>query len=133
MQEWKARSKAYHLMATEHTDDLNKVNIVWCPDTIVSDAVDHFHEKVDQWIYPAKSYFVAICYANWIALDFGENFLDVLNDKDLLPHDPYFKIYSEDMEIYNDILWYADWKNNEQGMVGDVRKYYEEEMLIGQL
>tara|TARA_B100001094_G_C17996969_1_gene703155 strand:- start:444 stop:806 length:363 start_codon:yes stop_codon:yes gene_type:complete len=120
-------------MATEHTDDLNQVDIVWKPDSIVDDAVLHFHEKVDEWIYPAKSYFVAICYANWIANDFNENFLDVLNDIDLLPHDPHFKVYSEEQTIYDDILWYANWKNNEQGMVPDVRKYYEEEMLIGQL
>ena len=51
-------------MATEHKDDLNKVDIVWRPDSIVNDAVRHFDEKVDEWIYPAKSYFVAICYAN---------------------------------------------------------------------
>ena len=54
MQEWKARSKAYHLMATEHKDDLNKVDIVWRPDSIVNDAVRHFDEKVDEWIYPAN-------------------------------------------------------------------------------
>ena len=54
MQEWKARSKAYHLMATEHKDDLNKVDIVWRPDSLVNDAVRHFDEKVDEWIYPDK-------------------------------------------------------------------------------
>ena len=133
MQEWKARSKAYHLMATEHKDDLNKVDIVWRPDSIVNDAIRHFDEKVDEWIYPAKSYFVAICYANWIALDFNEDFHEVLNDRDLLPHDPYFKPYTEDQNTYDDILWYANWNNNEQGMVPDVREYYEEEMLIGKL
>ena len=132
MQEWKARSKAYHLLATEFKDDLNKVEIKMTDD-IVGEAVRHFNEKVDEWIYPAKSYFVAICYANWITEDFKENFLDVLDDPDLLPHDPYFKRYSEDMETYDDILHYANWNNNEQGMVPDVREYYEEEMLIGQL
>ena len=120
-------------MATEHKDDLNKVDIVWRPDSIVNDAVRHFDEKVDEWIYPAKSYFVAICYANWIALDFNEDFHEVLNDKDLLPYDPYFKPYTEDQNTYDDILWYANWNNNEQGMVPDVREYYEEEMLIGKL
>ena len=132
MQEWKARSKAYHLMNKEYTDDLNKVEIKMTDD-VVGEAVRHFNEIVDEWIYPAKSYFVAICYANWITEDFTESFYEVLDDPDLLPHDPYFKRYSEDMETYDDILWMCNWKTNKQGMVPDVRKYYEEEMLVGQL
>ena len=133
MQEWKARSKAYHTLETKYEDDLTNIEIMWRPQNIVNDAVKHFNEKVDEWIYPAKSYFVAICYANWIALDFNENFLDVLNDSDLLPHDPYFVPYSKDQSTYDDILWHAGWENDEQGMVPDVRKYYEEEMLFDKL
>ena len=58
------------------------------------------------WIYPAKSYAVAICYANWLSQDFKEPFFDLLDDKDLLyGNDPYFKRYSEDpKQTYIDIL-----------------------------
>ena len=133
MSEWKARSKAYHHMNKDHTDDLNKVDIVWRPENIVEDAVKHFNEVVDEWIYPAKSYFVAICYANWITEDFTEDFYKVLDDPELLPHDPHFVRYSQAMEIYDDILWLCNWKTNYQGMVPDVKKYYDEEMLIGKV
>ena len=32
------------------------------------------------------------------------------------------------METYDDILHFANWDNNEQGMIPDVRQYYNEEM-----
>ena len=128
MKEWQIRQEVYRRLNTDMKDNLNGVEINWRPDTIVDDAVRHFNEKVDEWIYPAKSYFVGICYANWIADDFEENFLDVLDDPNLLPNDPYFKRYSEDMETYDEILHFANWNNNKQGMVPDVRQYYNEEM-----
>lgn len=130
--EWKARSKAYHHLNKEHSDDLNAVQINVRPDTIVEDALRHWNEHVDEWIYPAKSYFVAICYANWITEDFHESFYEVLDDPELLPHDPYFKRYSEDKQTYDDILAGLKWIVD-QGMVPDVRKYYEEEMMFDQL
>lgn len=130
--EWKARSKAYHHMNKEYTDDLNKVDIVWRPNTIVEDALMHWKEEVPDWIYPAKSYFVAICYANWITEDFEQYFDKVLDDPDLLPNDPYFKRYSEDKETYDEILKKLEWIEDE-GMVPDVYKYYREEMLFDEL
>ena len=86
-------------------------------------------------MYPAKSYFVAICYAYWISLDFRYDFLDLLDDPDLLAgNDPYFKPYSKDKETYNAILEQIEIPDpsSQMGMVPDVRSYYEEEMLFDQ-
>lgn len=136
MQEWKARQNASQLTAQitgqKHRDDLTDVAVLWRPDNIVEDALRHFNERVDEWIYPAKSYFVAICYANWIAEEFDEDFLDVLNDADLLPDDPYYIPYTLAPGIYDSILEKVVW-DEDMGMIPDVREYFDEEFLIGQL
>ena len=83
MKDWKARQMAFHATSGDFRDDLNEVDIVISED-IVGDAVMHFEEKVDEWIYPSKSYVVAICYAKWLEQDFDEDFYEVLDDPDLL-------------------------------------------------
>ena len=127
MKEWQTRQEVYRRLNQIGSDDLNKVDIVWRPDTIVEDALMHWKEEVPDWIYPAKSYFVAICYANWITEDFHEYFDEVLDTPNLLPDDPYFVPYSKDKETYDEILRQLVWLEDE-GMVPDVRKYYDEEM-----
>ena len=132
MLDWKTRQQLFNSTAEEFTDDLNKVDIRTEQDSVTW-AVKHFNEHVDEWVYPAKSYFVALCYAYWISLDFGEDFYDCLNDPYLLANnDPYFKPYSEDKETYNAILEQVELPDPlaQTGMVPDVRSYYEEEMMF---
>lgn len=132
MKEWKIRQFVYHKIHTNFSDNLNNVSVVYSEENIVDDAVMHFHEKVDDWLYPAKSYFVAICYAYWLAQDYGEEFFEVLNDPDLLyGNDPYFKTYREAPEIYDAILGQIELPPKD-GMVPDVRKYYNAECGIEQ-
>jgi len=134
MLNWKTRLQLFNSTATEFTDDLNKVDIRTEEDSVIW-AVKHFYERVDEWVYPAKSYFVAICYAYWISLDFKYDFYELLDDKDLLAgNDPYFKPYSEDKETYNAILDHISLPDpsSQTGMVPDVRSYYEEEMMFDQ-
>ena len=131
MKEWKARQSAYHLTASLFKDDLTDVNTVWNPDTIVDDALRHFEEYVDEWIYPAKSYVVAICYAYWLGKDFKEPFFEALNDPELLfSNDPHFVPYWQDEETYDAILDKINFDQN-KGMVPDIYEYYKEEMLYG--
>jgi len=134
MLDWKTRLQLFNSTAEEFTDDLNKVNIRTEEDSVTW-AVKHFNERVGEWVYPAKSYFVAICYAYWISLDFGYDFTELLDDKDLLAgNDPYFKTYSEDKDTYNAIIDQIELPDPlaQTGMVPDVRSYYEEEMLFDQ-
>jgi hypothetical protein len=110
MKEWKIKQEIYHRLNTIYSDDLNKVDIVISYE--YSDIIKHFYEKVDQWIYPAKSYFVAVCYASWISQDYGENIIDLLKDPMLLAgNDPYFKTYDDDPDTYNKILSQIDLPN----------------------
>ena len=130
MKDWKARQMAFHATSGDFRDDLNEVDIVISED-IVGDAVLHFEEKIDEWIYPSKSYVVAICYAKWLEQDFDEDFYEVLDDPDLLfGNDPYFVPYSEDEGTYQAILEEIHF-DEFSGMVPDIYEYYKEEMLYG--
>lgn len=128
MKTWRVKQELYHRLNKDYSDDLNNVDIVFTED-VVENARRHFTETVDQWIYPAKSYFVAICYASWISKDYNEDFYILLNDPMLLAgNDPYFVPYLQHKNIYDEILSDMDINNvSMNGMVPDVRKYYEEE------
>jgi GR25 family glycosyltransferase involved in LPS biosynthesis len=132
MEDWKIRQELYHRLNTVHDDDLNDKHII-NTDNIVTDAVRYFKEDNLGWIYPSKSYMVAICYARWLSEEFGDNPIDYLNDIDLLfGNDPYFMTYDEDTVIYNQILDYiGGWQFNEtKGYVPDVKSYFLKEFMI---
>lgn len=130
MQEWKIRQIVYHRLNHEHDDDLKTKKIV-IKDNIKEYAFDHFYKRIDEWIYPAKSYFVAYCYAYWIGRDFDEDFWELLKDPDLLyGNDPYFKPYNDETaEIYDYLFDMIDWPIPMKGMVPDVYEYYKKEIL----
>lgn len=127
MKEWKIKQEIYHRLNQEHSDDLRNVEITFS-ENIKEDALRHFFEKVNEWIYPSKSYVVAFCYAYWISIDYNESFWELLNDADLLyGNDPYFKTYDEDPETYDFLFDNVDWPVPMKGMVPDIRKYYDAE------
>lgn len=131
MKDWKIASQVYHLLNKYHTDDLNRVNITWIENDVVEWSCKHFNEHVEEWVYPAKSYFVAICYAHWLSQDFDENFWDLLNDDMLLAdNDPYFVTYNSDRKTYDNIIKKVEFPIKMLGMVPDVRKYYENEFKL---
>ena len=131
MKEWKIKQEIYHRLNKEHGDDLRNVEIV-ISQNVKEDALRHFFERVDEWIYPSKSYFVAFCYAYWIKVEYNEDFWELLNDPDLLyGNDPYFKTYDEDPEVYDFLFDHVDWPIPMTGMVPDVREYYDEEIGFG--
>ena len=131
MRKWRTASQVYHLLNREYSDDLNKMDVTWSEENIVRDALLHFNEYVDETIRPAKSYFVAICYAYWLSQDFDENFFELLNDKYLLAeNDPHFIQYHLDIDTYDQILKNIEFPLKMKGMVPDVRKYYEDEFKL---
>jgi len=130
MKDWKIKQELYHRLNVVHEDDLSKVNIQKT-NNVVDDAIRYFNERDIGWIYPSKSYVVAICYAWWLSHDFQEDFADLLNDKDLLyGNDPYFKPYSEDTDTYNAIIDKVLPLNETKGMVPDIKKWYTAEFML---
>lgn len=130
MKEWKIRQQYYHMLHQgKYDDDLNEVEIRITQD-VTEDAVRHFYEYVDEWIYPSKSYVVAICYASWITRDFGEDFYETLNDPELLMcNDPYFIPYEQDKDQYDAIIDHISIPPDHKGMVPDIYQYYQKEIL----
>ena len=47
MQEWKIKQDIYHRLNTDHTDDLNEVDIV-ITTNVKEDGLRHFVEYVDE-------------------------------------------------------------------------------------
>jgi hypothetical protein len=132
MDEWKIRQEIYHRLNKNHTDDLSNKTIEINQD-IVYNSVRYFKENNLGWIYPAKSYMVAICYARWLSEEFGKDPIGYLNDPDLLyKNDPYFIVYDEDPNTYSRILEeIGGWNFSESsGMVPDVRQYFDEEFML---
>ena len=130
MELWKINQNIFHRLNKSYRDDLNVVDIV-ITENIVDDCVRHFKERIDQWIYPSKSYFVAICYAWWIHEEFGDDFYEVLDDPELLfNNDPYFIPYHDDKSTYDSIIEQIDLPLPNTGMIPDVRQYFEEEILL---
>jgi hypothetical protein len=67
-------------MNDDFGDDLSDKDIQYRYDTIVGDCVDYVTKPKEDtgWMYPAKSYVVALCYAQWISEDFDEDFNELL-------------------------------------------------------
>lgn len=127
MKEWKIKQEIYHRLYKEYSDDLNKIEVT-ISDNIAETALRHFNERVEEFIYPAKSYFVAFCYAYWISVDYKEDFLELLKDPMLLAgNDPYYKTYDEDSETYDFLIARVNLPIAMVGMVPDVREYYNAE------
>jgi hypothetical protein len=76
---------------------------------------------------------VGICYARWLANEFGNTPDYYLNDSMLLyGNDPYFVEYHKDPITYDNILAQINgWNFNESsGLVPDVKEYFLKEFLI---
>lgn len=134
MQEWKVRQDVYHRLSggvgSHYNDDLSGEEIK-LTDDVANQALRHFNEYVDEWIYPSKSYVVAFCYAYWISQDFNEDMKDLLNDPDLLfGCDPYFVTYDKDPETYDFLFDNVPLPISFEGMVPDIRDYYVDEILF---
>ena len=130
MKEWKVKQEIYHRQNPTHSDTLydKEISLIWDKKDIIDWAIRHWNEKVDKFIYPAKSYCVAICYAKWIERDYGDKFYDLLNDEALLySNDPYFETYNKSKEIYDPIIK-AFPDSEMKGMIPDIRGYYDKEI-----
>tara|TARA_B110001454_G_scaffold16145_2_gene14638 strand:- start:50917 stop:51330 length:414 start_codon:yes stop_codon:yes gene_type:complete len=131
MKKWKINQQIYHKLTDKHSDDLNTLSIRY-DSNIAKSTVSYFRGKTTGLVYPAKSYFVGICYAKWIQQDFGDSFKDNLDDAELLfKNDPYFKRYSEAKDVYDQILSIVGLNFDESvGIIPVVRQYYLNEIQL---
>lgn len=133
--EHKIRQEIFYRLNSNFDDDLSKFHIELVKDEkIVENAVKYFFDPNIGWVYPSKSYVVAICYAKWISKIWGYNFYDILNDESLLyGNDPYFLPYYKSKEIYDSIIETVGLDFNEDlGIINDVKRYFLDEFMISQ-
>ncbi len=100
-------------------------------DESVIETVIDFFKTESTLIYPAKSYFVAIVYAKMLEKHFGIDFLEALDEDDLLPDDKWFKPYHESKEIYDTILDRLPGNILDMPSTEKTKAYFREEFLIG--
>lgn len=127
--DWKVRQEVFHRLNPEHDDDLKNFDVT-ISESVVEDAIKYFTSRDIGWVYPGKSYMVAICYSKWLAEEFGGRPLEYLDDPDLLfNNDFYFKHYSADPHSYIRILdGIGGWDFDESlGLVPDVKEYFIKE------
>ena len=110
--DYKERRKLSYLINVFDDIGLDYIYIKQSKEDLIKLIIKFFNTE-SLLIYPAKSYFVAIVYAKCIEKYFHINFYDVLNDKELLPDDKYFKTYNESKDIYDKVL----------ESIGDIYKY----------
>jgi len=144
MKDWKIRQELFHRLNKDHDDDLSKHEIVYRnggvkeKQELVKDILAYFCSDIETakelgWIYPAKSYVVAICYAHWISDFFDEDFYTILNDDLLLyGNDPYFVTYDNAKFVYDVVLsmLHVQDYNWDRGIVPDVYEYFKHEFQL---
>lgn len=129
--EWKIIQDVYHKTTEVHGDELdNFVYEIVKGSDILDHALEYFRNKKKPYVYPSKSYIVAIVYADYINQRWpNEDFYDLLDDPSLLyNNDDFFKIYSKDPHLY-DILIDEYKKNRNAGMLPDIREWAKKEFM----
>ena len=99
----------------------------------MEDAVAYLKEGSNYLRFPGAARAVAIAAADFVSRSFGEDFYQVLDDGNLMNgNDPYFKRYTEDKKVYDEILRRVDvgninWSSFRMGVTHRLLK--EEYML----
>ena len=129
--DWKINQYIHRVSAKPSRDAITADSLVVVRAFNLQDAYSYITEQREELVYPMKSFMVAVIYATMLEKYFKEDFYKVLNDKDLLPGDPFFKPYSKEKEKYDALIeflkGFPDWLNG--GWVPTTVEYFKEECL----
>ena len=128
---WKINQYIHRIGAKPSRDTITAESLVVTRAFDLKDAYSYFTEQRPELVYPMKSFMVGVIYATMLVKHFNEDFYKVLDDKDLLPGDPFFVPYSKEKEKYDALIeflkGYPDWL--EGGWVPVTVEYFNEECL----
>lgn len=118
MTEYEYRRTVFYQLneGRDFPDNHRNFDIAIHDDTVVEDAVAYLTLGASHTRFPGAARAVAIATADFLNKNFGVDFYEALNDKNLMHgNDPYFKTYEEDKGIYDAIItWmprkYFNWK-----------------------
>lgn len=127
---WRARRKLSYLMHEFDDFDLPYEIVEESDKELVSRILRFFYEG-SEFIYPAKSYFVAIVYAKMLEQYFNISFYEALNQDDLLVDDRFYCPYRFRKEIYDEVLQELPKDFLTLESTKKTITYFKEEFLIG--
>ena len=128
---WQERRKLAYAMH-EFDDVCLEHEVVQLSGQALVNMIVKFFETESSLVYPAKAYFVAIVYAYCLNRYFGEDFYCALNNKELLPDDHYFVVYSEDKPVYDGVIARIDLSRLTQyPSTQKTLTYFKQEFLLG--
>jgi len=134
MKHWKYRRMVYYSQGI--TSDINGLDVRYETERekVIERAIEYFNKYDNSGVlyYPAKSYAVAIIYADLLAETFGGKFDNYLYDPELLDRDDHFVPYLRDPETYEIILNEIDIENIDYSLpnVAATKRYFREEFLL---
>lgn len=103
--EWALRQSIYQQLNPSPDDMLGSSDIRVDGDRLIERVIDYFYTDNEVCIFPAKTYAVALIYAEVISERFHVPFFEVLNDPNLfLGTMRDFKPYAEDSSVYDAVL-----------------------------
>lgn len=81
-------------------------------------------------IYPAKYIFCNIVYSYYLQKYFGLDFYQQLNDKDTLTNSPYYCLYSDRKDVYDQVIEKVYTQIEQLPSCRKTRLYFKQEFLI---
>lgn len=127
---WKINQKIYSALA-EKKDllgiHISQDKIRTVKGDLIAAINRQFYDCENIWI-PAKSYCVALVYANELTKDYGGQIVTYLNDPELLPQDQYFCCYQDSPIVYDWFLVNTHWHSSP--MTELIKKHYCKEIHL---
>ena len=130
MQNWKINQRVFEAVGIKN--DILGVHIpqdkiFHSKENLIETIINQFNDLENIFV-PAKSYCVALVYAEELVKDYGGNVIDYLSDQELLLNDIYFVPYDDDKETYDYFLKDHSWKDTI--MAQRIKEYYKKEIHL---
>ena len=130
MQNWKINQQIFEAIGIKNDIlgvHIPQDNIFYSNENLIETIMNQFSDLKNIFI-PAKSYCVALVYADELMKDYGGNVIDYLSDQELLLNDIHFVTYDKNKETYDYFLKNDSWKSTP--MAQRIKEYYKKEIHL---
>ena len=130
MQNWKINQQIFEAIGIKNDIlgvHIPQDNILYSNENLIETIMNQFSDLKNIFI-PAKSYCVALVYADELMKDYGGNVIDYLSDQELLLNDIHFVTYDKNKETYDYFLKNDSWKSTP--MAQRIKEYYKKEIHL---
>ena len=130
MQNWKINQQIFEAIGIKNDIlgvHIPQDNIFYSNENLIETIMNQFSDLKNIFI-PAKSYCVALVYADELMKDYGGNVIDYLSDQELILNDIHFVTYDKNKETYDYFLKNDSWKSTP--MAQRIKEYYKKEIHL---